>query len=207
MSGNVDRPWTAPLECGPRLLVDAIRSARKNYMDPFKKNHQQILKTKKVGATFGKFLIFFRSKIFENFHWNLYENQKKWDKKIRKFSISKISFFIQFWMKIFYFFWKFFDLKNFENFHSKLYEKWKFWDRKKSKIFDLFDQTFSRFCESIFLIFFFKIHQFEERVTLSTTVQLKYLLFRYENLENTHWAHLLSLHLQIARTSFRILPM
>ena len=54
-------------------------------------------------------------KIFENFHWNLYENENFWD---RKFS-------------------KFFDLKNFRIFHWKMYENEKFWDRNFSKIFDL----------------------------------------------------------------------
>ena len=58
---------------------------------------------------------------------------------------------------------KFFDLKNSDFFHSKLYENENFEIENFSKIFDLnffrmpsLDQKFSRFCESIFLIFFLK---------------------------------------------------
>ena len=71
----------------------------------------------KVRDIFRKKTRFFRSNIFENFHWNLYENEKFWDRKFSKFLISKI--FIGNWMKIFEIEnFRFFDLKNFQHFRK-----------------------------------------------------------------------------------------
>ena len=83
-------------------------SNRRKFLHRFiKKNIVFFWKRKKLETCFENFRKFskiLRSKkidFFEIFHWHLYENEKFWDRKNRKFSISKISkIFIGNWMKI-----------------------------------------------------------------------------------------------------------
>ena len=117
-----------------------------------KKNHQKILKMKKVRATFWKFLKIFE---IENF---------------RKFSLKFV------WK------WKFLRSKIFENFRSQKFRKfslkivWK-WKFSRSKIFEIFRsqkfskifETFSETCSNFFrfqnflMIFFSKCFSFPWR--------------------------------------------
>ena len=65
---------------------------------------------KKVRAFLNMLPKFLRSKIFENFHWKLYENENFWDRKFTEFFSSK-KFQLNFQ-------WKF-SMTIFENFRSQ----------------------------------------------------------------------------------------